>query len=1007
MKELVKLFLLCVWCFCAVNAAGQPAAVLLNPVAGGDEYWLQPKENFKNRRSAYLSFCAAHATEGGRDGIFSQLARFQLNQPVDEAIIREGIAFVYTGKDCSDFTIGGIVRLLYMNKEKKRLSAQLIADLEKCLLDFKYWWDDPRKDIQYRCYHTENHQGLYHTNELLASQLLGNRTFADGKTGKQHFEHAFGLLSRWLVYRMRFGFSEWLSNAYYDVDMMTLANVHDFAGQPAMREAAAQLLNGLLYDLALNNFHGVFGATHGRTYAPMITGAWQESTASIMKLMFGVGVFHSPRSMGAVALATGSYRCPGVIEEIATDYKQTVLSRQRQSIEVTDAAKYGLDVKDEFTTHLFWGMQEFIHPDVINMSQYISSRYNTWPYKNYEDYKQKYKIQVEQHGKIVNPWLDRFALSEANIVTLRTPDYMLSSVQSYRPGSPGYQQHTWQATLGVEAVMFTNHPASTELGITPNKWAGNASLPRVAQTNNVLICMYRIPEGIKLPYTHAYFPKKAFDTVVEKNGWVFAKKADGYIALYSKQPVQWYAEKEGASDELRATGDNTWICELGSASQWKNFNAFVDAISGSAVKCEGLSVVYQSPTQGAVAFGWEQAFTVNGKDVDLKHFPRYENQFTRAAFDNGSIIINRNGKQVVLAFEKPKRVLSAGMNRPVAATQRAVGKLVADRFVNTPYTNFGFKTPPSSITYSEVCAWYGALKFASVTNDRNLQERLYQRFLPLLGEKKHLVPGADHVDHTVFGVIPFELYKITKDTSLFNMGRRFADLQWQLPENAKPGQVELHRQGFSWQTRFWIDDMFMINLIQTQAYRMTGDTVYINHAAREMIEYLKRLQQPNGLFYHAPDVPYYWARGNGWMAAGMTELLLALPRNNVYRPAILQGFNTMMGSLLRYQSANGMWRQLLDDSTAWAETSSTGMFTYALITGVKKGWLNKKQYEPAANKAWQALVNYINTDGDVREICEGTNKENSRQYYLDRKRITGDMHGQAPVLWCCAAFLSN
>ncbi|OQP64045.1 hypothetical protein A3860_21770 [Niastella vici] len=985
-----------------------PDAVLPNPVAGGDSYWLQPQEGFENRRSAYLSFCAARGTEGGRDGIFSQLARFQLDQPVDEALIREGIAFVYTGKDCCDFTIGGILRLLYLNKKKKRLSAQLVANLEKCLLDFKYWWDDPRKDIQYRCYHTENHQGLYHTNELLAAQLLGGSTFADGKSGKEHYAHAIGLLDHWLVYRMRFGFSEWLSNAYYDVEMMTLANLHDFAEPAAVREAAVQLLNGLLYDLALNNFHGVFGATHGRTYAHMITGAWQESTASIMKLMFGVGVFHSPRSMGAVALATGSYHCPKVIEDIATDYQETILSRQRQSIEVADAAKYGLNVKDELTTNLFWGMQEFIHPDVIDMSQTISNRYNTWPYRNYDDYKQKYQAQVAQFGKIVNPYLDRFALSEANMITLRTPGYMLSSVQDYRKGSPGYQQHIWQATLGVDAVVFTNHPASDELGVTPNKWAGNAILPRSAQTKNVLICIYRIPDKTNLPYSHAYFPTRAFDTVLQKNGWVLGKKGDGYIALYSKQPLKWETENEGATDELRAaSGDNSWICEMGSASQWKNFEAFVNAISSAPVKCEGLKVVYQSPTQGQVTFGWEDAFTVNGRELELRRFPRYENQFSHAGFDNGSIAIDRKGKQEVLEFEKPKSALTAGINQPAATTYREVGRLVANRFVNAPYTNFGFNTPPSSITYSEVCAWYGALKFAEATNDRDLQERLYQRFLPLLNEKKNLVPAADHVDHTVFGAIPFELFRIKKDTALFNMGKRFADGQWKLPVNAKPEYIELQQRGFSWQTRFWIDDMFMINLIQSGAYRITGDTGYINRAAREMIEYLKRLQQPNGLFYHAPDVPFYWGRGNGWMAAGMTELLLSLPSNSVYRPAILKGYKTMMNSLLNFQLANGMWRQLIDDSRAWPETSCTGMFTYAMITGVKKGWLNKEQYTTAALKAWQALVTYINSDGDVREICEGTNKENSRQYYLERKRITGDMHGQAPVLWCAAAFLSK
>jgi rhamnogalacturonyl hydrolase YesR len=83
------------------------------------------------------------------------------------------------------------------------------------------------------------------------------------------------------------------------------------------------------------------------------------------------------------------------------------------------------------------------------------------------------------------------------------------------------------------------------------------------------------------------------------------------------------------------------------------------------------------------------------------------------------------------------------------------------------------------------------------------------------------------------------------------------------------------------------------------------------------------------------------------------------------------------------------------------------MFAFAFITGVKKGWLNESEYGPAARKAWLAINQYIDDKGDVREVCQGTNKENSRQYYLDRKRITGDMHGQAPVLWCSFALLNN
>lgn len=74
--------------------------------------------------------------------------------------------------------------------------------------------------------------------------------------------------------------------------------------------------------------------------------------------------------------------------------------------------------------------------------------------------------------------------------------------------------------------------------------------------------------------------------------------------------------------------------------------------------------------------------------------------------------------------------------------------------------------------------------------------------------------------------------------------------------------------------------MYMIPIVQTQAYKVTGDMKYLDRTSREMVKYLDELQQPNGLFYHAPDVPYYWGRGNGWMAAGMTEVLKNLPKNH-------------------------------------------------------------------------------------------------------------------------------
>jgi len=235
----------------------------------------------------------------------------------------------------------------------------------------------------------------------------------------------------------------------------------------------------------------------------------------------------------------------------------------------------------------------------------------------------------------------------------------------------------------------------------------------------------------------------------------------------------------------------------------------------------------------------------------------------------------------------------------------------------------------------------------------------------------------------------------------------YADTQWMLPEDATEEQKVLASKDLSWQTRMWIDDMFMITIIQSQASKSTGKKTYINRAAREMVVYLDSLQQPNGLFFHASDVPFFWGRGNGWMAAGMTELLRTLPKNNPDRPRILEGYLKMMKSLKSFQSEKGLWNQLIDAPDFWTETSCSAMFTYAMITGVKRGWLNANEYGPVARKAWLALISYINAEGDVTEVCVGTNKKNDRQYYYDRPRITGDFHGQAPVLWCAFALLEK
>src|SRR5438105_15608256 len=105
---------------------------------------------------------------------------------------------------------------------------------------------------------------------------------------------------------------------------------------------------------------------------------------------------------------------------------------------------------------------------------------------------------------------------------------------------------------------------------------------------------------------------------------------------------------------------------------------------------------------------------------------------------------------------------------------------------------------------------------------------------------------------------------------------------------------EAMKEGLSWQTRYWIDDTYVITLLQLQAFRATAKRLYLDRATRELVAHLKKLQQPNGLFFHALDVPFFWGRGNGWVAAGMTEMLGSLPESHPEQPLILACYRKMM-----------------------------------------------------------------------------------------------------------------
>ena len=363
---------------------------------------------------------------------------------------------------------------------------------------------------------------------------------------------------------------------------------------------------------------------------------------------------------------------------------------------------------------------------------------------------------------------------------------------------------------------------------------------------------------------------------------------------------------------------------------------------------------------------------------------------------------------------------------PADARPADLSRRIAEQFLSTVpdyykpengyrgNTGYGFGR---EIQYSVVSLWVNAMECARLTGDKALEDRLVAAFEPYYGEKAWILPTFKHVDFTIVGAVPLEIAILTGDGRARALGLKYADMQWEEPKpddpppwyNKTPYEERLAwwKRGYSDQTRLWIDDTYMMGALQTQAFRLTGDRGYVDRVAREMVLYLDRLQQPNGLFFHAPDAPFFWGRGNGWMAGAMPLILKHLPADSAFRARIMEGYGKMMATLLATQHEDGMWGQLVDDPDAWGESSGTGMFASSMADGIRLGWLDPAEYGPAMRRAYYALAARMDEWGNVASTSHGLPAQQSREKYLSHPRVNGDSHGQAAMLWLCRALLES
>ncbi|BDZ47914.1 hypothetical protein GCM10025867_01550 [Frondihabitans sucicola] len=166
------------------------------------------------------------------------------------------------------------------------------------VLGARYWWDEPG-DQGALCYHTENHQALFHSAEIAAGTLFPDVVFAgSGLAGRAAVDHGAARFRRWAALRARWGWSEWLSNTYTQHNVLALCSIVDGSDDADLREVATSLLDILFVEIAANSWRGILGSTHGRAYVPGLLDGSTDGATTLLWLTTGLGVMADTASVG-------------------------------------------------------------------------------------------------------------------------------------------------------------------------------------------------------------------------------------------------------------------------------------------------------------------------------------------------------------------------------------------------------------------------------------------------------------------------------------------------------------------------------------------------------------------------------------------------------------------------------------------------------------------------------------------------------------------------------------
>ena len=283
-----------------------------------------------------------------------------------------------------------------------------------------------------------------------------------------------------------------------------------------------------------------------------------------------------------------------------------------------------------------------------------------------------------------------------------------------------------------------------------------------------------------------------------------------------------------------------------------------------------------------------------------------------------------------------------------------------------------------------------------------------------------------NLDHVCPGRALFALYDRTGDVRYKTaLDTLFAQLREQ-PRNDDGGFW--HKEVYPHQ--MWLDGLYMAEPFYAEyAARNLSGTEYekaVDDIVNQFVAAAAHTFDPaTKLYRHACDVSremfwcdkttgqsaHAWGRAMGWYVMAIVETLQYLGVNDTTLPMI-DILNYICEVLPEYADpATGMWYQVLDQPGRegnYLESTASAMFVYAMLKGVRLGYLPKR-FRAYGEKAFYGTCDKylgVNDKGELQlsGIClvaglgGATRRDGSLEYYFSEPVVENDAKGVAPLL---------